>query len=88
MQRKLGTITTPENFMEIINLLDQKGLPMPRPEIASWIQEVFEVEEHTANTGNMLERVFASIDGIKNGRNITLDDDREYADDADDLRMK
>ena len=81
MQRKLGTITTPENFNEIINLLGQKGLPMPRPEIANWIQEVFEVKED-----NMLERVFASIDNIQN---ITiLDDDNEYADDTDDLRMK
>lgn len=81
MQRKLGTITTPENFNEIINLLDQKGLPMPRPEIANWIQEVFEVKED-----NMLERVFASIDKMQN--TITLDDDNEYADDTDDLRMK
>ncbi|SIN74116.1 hypothetical protein [Chitinophaga niabensis] len=81
MQRKLGTITTPENFNEIIDLLDRKGLPMPRPEIANWVQEVFEVKED-----NMLERVFASIDNMHN--TITLDDDNEYTDDADDLRMK
>lgn len=81
MQQKLGTITTPENFNEIIDLLDRKGLPMPRPEIANWIQEVFEVKED-----NMLERVFASID--KTQSTITLDDDNEYADDTDDLRMK
>lgn len=81
MQRKLGTITTPENFNEIIDLLDRKGLPMPRPEIANWIQEVFEIKED-----NMLERVFASID--KTQSIITLDDDNEYADDTDDLRMK
>ncbi|WP_343307295.1 hypothetical protein AAHN97_09240 [Chitinophaga niabensis] len=81
MQRKLGTITTPENFNEIIDLLDRKGLPMPRPEIANWIQEVFEVKED-----NMLERVFAAMD--KTQSTITLDDDNEYADDTDDLRMK
>lgn len=72
MRRKLGTITTPENFNEIINLLDQKGLPMPRPEIANWVQEVFEVKEQD----NKLESM------------IILDDDNEYADDIDDLRMK
>jgi len=82
MQRKLGTITTPENFNAIIELLGQKGLPMPRPEIANWVQEVFEVKE----PGNMLERVFTSIDNAHNV--ITLDDDNEYADDTDDLRMK
>lgn len=85
MQRKLGTISSPEHFNEIINLLGQKGLPMSRPEIAGWVQEVFEVKEH-AGADSMLERVFASIDNI---RNITiLDDDTEYADDMDDLRMK
>ena len=54
---------------------------MPRPEIANWVQEVFEVKED-----NMLERVFASIDKAQGI--ITLDDDNEYADDTDDLRMK
>ena len=82
MQRKLGTITTPENFNEIINLLGQKGLPMPRPEIANWVQEVFEVKE----PDNMLERVFASMDKMHS--TITLDDDNEYTDDTDDLHMK
>jgi len=86
MQRKLGTISTPENFIRIIDLLDEKGLPMPRPEIASWVQEMFEVAE-SRGTDNMLERVFASIDALQYGK-ITLDDDSEYADDADDLRMK
>jgi hypothetical protein len=81
MQQKLGTITTPENFNEIINLLGQKGLPMPRPEIANWVQEVFEVKED-----NMLEHIFASIDKAQS--TITLDDDNEYTDDTDDLRMK
>ncbi|MRG44745.1 hypothetical protein GFS24_06450 [Chitinophaga sp. SYP-B3965] len=85
MQRKLGTINTPENLSEIINLLAQKGLPMPRPEIARWIKEVFEVKEN-AHPDNMLERVFASIDNSTN--RIILDDERDYADDTDDLRMK
>ncbi len=82
MQRKLGTITTPENFNEIINLLDQKGFPMPRPEIANWVQEVFEVKE----PDKMLEREFASMDKMHS--TFTLDDDNEYTDDTDDLRMK
>lgn len=98
MQRKLGTINTPDDFLEMVKLLDQNGLPMSRPEIATWVEKVFEVNlgghenyqtlEAHLNTSNMLERVFASIDGLKSGQKIVLDDDREYADDADDLRMK
>lgn len=93
MQRKLGTITNPDDFIEIVKLLDQNGLPMTRPEIAGLVERVFDVnlggyENYEAlESRNMLERVFASIDGLKNGK-VILDDDREYADDADDLRMK